>query len=104
MESAQHLALLPRKRGLLPTDASHGNLKPRRVVKAALVYSLLDDTGIVYTDDYGDKYFMYPTNGITQKVIYPFVGLFGGQFDPLTQVEPFGLGARFWGLRHPPIP
>ena len=75
-----------------------GTSNPEGFVKAALVYSLLDDTGIVYTDDYGDKYFMYPTNGITQKVIYPFVGLFGGQFDPLTQVEPFGLGGKVLGL------
>jgi len=75
-----------------------GTSNPEGFVKAALVYSLLDDTGFVYTDDYGDKYFMYPMNGIAQKVMYPMVGLFKGQFDPFTQVEPFGLGGKVLGL------
>jgi len=75
-----------------------GTSNPEGFVKAALVYSLLDDTGFVYTDDYGDKYFMYPMNGIAQKVMYPMVGLFKGRFDPFTQVEPFGLGGKVLGL------
>ena len=71
---------------------------PEGYVKAALAYSLIDDTGFVYTDDYGDKYFVYPTNEITQKIINPIVGVFGGRFDPFDQVEPFSLGGKLLGL------
>ena len=71
---------------------------PEGYVKAALAYSLLDDTGFVYTDDYGDKYFVYPTNEITQKIVNPLVGVFGGRFNPYQQVSPFSIGGKVLGL------
>jgi hypothetical protein len=46
---------------------------PEAYAKFAIGYSLLDDTGIVYTDDNGDKYFQYPMNNIVQDTLTWFL-------------------------------
>ena len=46
---------------------------PEAYAKFAIGYSLLDDTGIVYADDNGDKYFQYPMNNIVQDTLTWFL-------------------------------
>jgi hypothetical protein len=65
---------------------------PEGFWKTALTYQVLSDTGFVFTDDNGDKYFAYPGNEILQSVVT-------GIIQPLTStqnldIDPFFLGGK----------
>jgi len=63
-----------------------GKNYPEGFWKTALTYQVLDDTGFVFTDDNGDKYFAYPGNEFLQslvsQVISPLVGTQNMNIDP----------------------
>jgi hypothetical protein len=51
-----------------------GTNYPEGLWKTALTYQILDDTGYVFTDDNGDKFFAYPGNEQLQWVVNEFMG------------------------------
>lgn len=61
--------------------------------KTALIYDVLDDTGFVYTDDNGDKYFMYPATSELMRGMNWALGKISGQED-LDMKFPFVLGGK----------
>lgn len=61
--------------------------------KTALIYDVLDDTGFVYTDDNGDKYFMYPATSELMSAMNWALGKIAGQ-DALDMKFPFVLGGK----------
>ena len=61
--------------------------------KTALIYDVLDDTGFVYTDDNGDKYFMYPATSELMSAMNWAMGKIAGQ-DALDMKFPFVLGGK----------
>lgn len=73
---------------------------PEGYAKAAIAYQLIEDTGFVYTDDYGDKYFAYPLNGIAQAIVqWPLRKIFGNEsMDRLFEAQPFSIGGKLLGL------
>ena len=73
---------------------------PEGYAKAALAYSLVDDTGLVYTDDYGDKYFIYPMNGVVQEMTgLALRKIFRMDAAPeLFESKPFTIGGKLLGL------
>ena len=73
--------------------------RPEAYYRAALTYSLLDQTGFVYTDDNGEKYFYYPGNEYVQKAITTFAGFLQPEMKPFfwEDVSPFQLGGRVLG-------
>lgn len=63
---------------------------PTGLWKVGLTYHALDDTGFVYTDQYGDKYFMYPGTGFLGDTLRNVFGIMGGTL-PLS---PFSIGGK----------
>ncbi len=61
--------------------------------KTALIYDVLDDTGFVYTDDNGDKYFLYPATSELMRGMNWALGKISGQED-LDMKFPFVLGGK----------
>lgn len=61
--------------------------------KTALIYDVLDDTGFVYTDDNGDKYFMYPATSELMRGMNWVMGKISGQ-DDMDMKFPFVLGGK----------
>ena len=61
--------------------------------KTALIYDVLDDTGFVYTDDNGDKYFMYPATSELMSAMNWVMGKISGQ-DSMDMKFPFVLGGK----------
>lgn len=61
--------------------------------KTALIYDVLDDTGFVYTDDNGDKYFMYPATSELMGAMNWALGKISGQ-DGMDMKFPFVLGGK----------
>lgn len=61
--------------------------------KTALIYDVLDDTGFVYTDDNGDKYFMYPATSELMRAMNWALGKISGQ-EGLDMKFPFVLGGK----------
>jgi len=72
---------------------------PETYWRTALIYQNLDDTGFVYTDDNGDKYFAYPANELLQDVASYIPSQYLG-IDPKTwmDVDPFSIGGRVTGI------
>jgi len=73
--------------------------RPEAYYRAALTYSLLDQTGFVYTDDNGEKYFYYPGNEYVQKAMTAFAGFLQPEMKPFfwEDVSPFQLGGKVLG-------
>jgi hypothetical protein len=70
-----------------------GKNYPVGLWKTALLYDTLDDTGFVFTDDQGQKYFMYPgTSQLIEGVNTALGYLFG--VDNLPMPQPNILGGR----------
>jgi len=69
---------------------------PEAYAKFAIGYSLLDDTGIVYTDDNGDKYFQYPMNQVVQDTMNWFLHKSSGLSDMETG-SGFSIGGKVLG-------
>ena len=61
--------------------------------KTALIYDVLDDTGFVYTDDNGEKYFMYPATSELMGAMNWVLGKISGQ-EGLDMKFPFVLGGK----------
>jgi hypothetical protein len=72
---------------------------PEGYAKAALAYSLIDDTGLVFTDDYGDKYFSYPLNGVAQQTVQLALRkVFRMDAAPqFFDAQPFTIGGKLLG-------
>ena len=73
---------------------------PEGYVKAALAYNLVEDSGFVFTDDYGDKYFIYPLNGVAQGTTqFMLRKVFGMDAAPeFFETQPFSIGGKLLGL------
>lgn len=69
---------------------------PEAYAKFAIGYSLLDDIGIVYTDDNGDKYFQYPMNQVVQDTMNWFMMKSSGLSDMETG-SGFVIGGKILG-------
>lgn len=76
-----------------------GITSPEAYWKAALIYHLMDDTGFVFSDDNGNKYFAYPGNEILQEVSTNLMARFMGvEITGFRDVDPFLIGGRVLGL------
>jgi hypothetical protein len=72
---------------------------PETFWKLALIYHNLDDTGFVYTDDNGDKYFAYPGNEILQDSIsWAASKWFGIDMTGYENIDPFFIGGKVLGV------
>lgn len=72
---------------------------PEAFWKGALTYQILSDTGFVYTDDNGDKYFAYPGNEYLQEAIGTVAGkFFGVDTRAFSNLDPFFLGGKVLGV------
>jgi hypothetical protein len=69
-----------------------GKNYPVGLWKTALTYDVLDDTGFVYEDDEGNKYFMYPGSKELMTAMAWFAGARGS--NTVKMDYPFFLGAR----------
>lgn len=69
-----------------------GKNYPVGLWKTALTYDVLDDTGFVYEDDDGNKYFMYPGSKELMTAMAWFAGARGS--NTVKMDYPFFLGAR----------
>lgn len=69
-----------------------GKNYPVGLWKTALTYDVLDDTGFVYEDDEGNKYFMYPGSKELMDVTAWFIGARGS--NAVKMDYPFFLGAK----------
>lgn len=70
-----------------------GKNYPVGLWKTALIYDVLDDTGFVYTDDNGEKYFLYPGSSELMEGMNWALGKITGQ-DSLDMPFPFVLGGK----------
>jgi hypothetical protein len=70
-----------------------GKNYPVGLWKTALIYDVLDDTGFVYTDDNGEKYFLYPGTNQLLSVMSEVYGKISGQ-DQMDMPYPFMLGGK----------
>lgn len=70
-----------------------GKNYPVGLWKTALIYDVLDDTGFVYTDDNGDKYFLYPGTNQLMSAMSEVYGKISGQ-DQMEMPYPFVLGGK----------
>lgn len=70
--------------------------RPEAYYRAALTYSLLDQTGFVYSDEDGEKYFYYPGNEYVQKAITTVAAFLQPELKPFfwEDVSPFQLGGK----------
>lgn len=74
-------------------------VKPEAFWKGALTYHILSDSGFVYTNDSGEKYFVYPGNEYLQDTIRTIgTTFFGLDYTDYYDVDPFKLGGRVLGL------
>ena len=74
-------------------------VRPEAYWKGALIYHLLDDTGFVFTDDNGDKYFAYPGNEIFQEVTTNLLARIKGvDITGFRDVDPFLIGGKVLGV------
>lgn len=73
--------------------ARAGKNYPVGLWKTALIYDVLDDTGFVYEDDNGDKYFMYPGSQYLMAGLNRAMQIIGG-VEPLDMSYPFVLGGK----------
>jgi hypothetical protein len=72
---------------------------PETFWKLALIYHNLDDTGFVYTDDNGDKYFAYPGNELLQSSTQWIASKwFGIDMTGYESVDPFSIGGKVLGI------
>lgn len=73
--------------------------RPESYYRAALVYGVLDDTGFVFTDEEGVKYFYYPGNEYVQKAIGTIASLFSEDLQPFhwEMANPFQIGGEVLG-------
>jgi hypothetical protein len=72
---------------------------PETYWRTALIYQNLDDTGFVYTDDNGDKYFAYPGNELLQDVMsYVPSLLMGVEPKSFKDIDPFFIGGKVTGI------
>jgi hypothetical protein len=65
---------------------------PEGFWKTALTYQVLDDTGYIFTDDQGDKYFAYPGNEMLQAVVKTVMAPLTGSAD--MAIDPFFMGGK----------
>ena len=70
-----------------------GKNYPVGLWKTALIYDVLDDTGFVYTDDNGEKYFLYPGTNQLMSAMNAVMGKVAGQ-DPMAMPYPFVQGGK----------
>jgi hypothetical protein len=73
--------------------ARAGKNYPVGLWKTALIYDVLDDTGFVYEDDNGDKYFMYPGSEYAMSAVNRAMQILGG-VEPMDMSYPFALGGK----------
>lgn len=73
--------------------ARAGKNYPIGLWRTQLVYDVLDDTGFVYTDDNGDKYFMYPGTQPLMSALNAAIGTLMGT-EMLDMEYPFMLGGK----------
>lgn len=73
--------------------ARAGKNYPVGLWKTALIYDVLDDTGFVYEDDNGDKYFMYPGSQYLMAGLNRAMQIILG-VEPLDMSYPFMLGGK----------
>jgi hypothetical protein len=73
--------------------------RPEAYYRAALVYSVLDETGFIFEDENGEKYFYYPGNEYVQRAMGTFFSLLPG-VDQVNwaEVDPFRVGGKVIGL------
>lgn len=72
---------------------------PETFWKLALIYHNLDDTGFVYTDDNGDKYFAYPGNELIQgSISWAASKWFGIDMTGYENIDPFSIGGKVLGI------
>lgn len=69
-----------------------GKNYPEGFWKVALTYDLMEDTGFVWEDDRGEKYFIYPGAGLVNSMISNGVRAITGK-DTLT-LNPFEIGGK----------
>lgn len=55
-----------------------GKNYPEGFWKIALGYDVLEDTGFVYTDDFGEKYFLYPGSDLAIDAVHRTINLLSG--------------------------
>ncbi len=65
---------------------------PEAFWKTALTYQVLSDSGFVYTDDNGDKYFAYPGNEMLQQVVSTLIQPILGTDS--MEIDPFFMGGK----------
>lgn len=70
-----------------------GKNYPVGLWKTALIYDVLDDTGFVYTDDNGEKYFLYPGTNQLLSAMSEVYGKISGQ-EQMAMPYPFVLGGK----------
>jgi hypothetical protein len=80
-----------------------GKNYPEGLWKTALTYQILDDTGFVYEDQNGDKFFAYPGNEqlqwATNEIMNRIPGLSGaGTLPGNWTFDPFVIGGKVTGL------
>lgn len=65
---------------------------PEAFWKTALTYQTLDETGFIFTDDNGDKYFAYPGNEFLTSVITNIWGYISHTGS--MEIDPFFMGGK----------
>lgn len=65
--------------------------------RTALTYQLLDETGFVYTDQNGDKYFAYPGNEFLMTTVNKVLSVGLGR-QTAAEIDPFFVGGKITGL------
>lgn len=68
-----------------------GRNYPDGIWKVALTYDALDDTGFVYRDENGDKYFIYPGTQFMTGAVNSVMSSFG--VTPM-QLNPYAIGGK----------
>lgn len=65
--------------------------------RTALTYQLLDETGFVYTDQNGEKYFAYPGNEMLMTSVNKVLSIGLGN-QTAADIDPFMVGGKITGL------
>ena len=71
-----------------------GKFEPIGFYKAALTLNALEDQGFVYNDDYGDKYFIYPGDGLVNTALHQVAQVFGGNDSMMIGTTPLVFGGK----------
>jgi hypothetical protein len=71
-----------------------GKFEPIGFYKAALTLNALEDQGFVYNDDYGDKYFIYPGDGLVNTAIHRVASFFGNNDSMMFGTTPLIFGGK----------